>query len=62
MLIDNGFFSKPKSSKEVHIEMQREGYYKSQKNVDGTIRNVFVKKKILERSKDDKIWKYVIRK
>ena len=62
MLIDNGFLSKPKSSKEIHDEMQREGYYKSVKNVDGTLRIVFVKKKILERSKVDKIWEYVIRK
>ena len=47
MLIDNGFLNKPKSSKETHDEMQREGFYKSIKNVDGTLRNVFVKKKAL---------------
>jgi len=62
MLIDSGFLNKPKSSKEIHDEMKREGYYKSVKNVDGTVRNVFVKKKILERFKVDKIWKYVVRK
>ena len=62
MLIDNGFLNKPKSSKEIYDEMQREGFYKSVKNVDGTLRIVFVKKKTLERFKEDKIWKYVIRK
>jgi len=62
MLIDSGYLNEPKSSKEVHDEMQREGYYKSVKNVDATLRIVFVKKKILERSKEGKIWKYVIRK
>ena len=50
------------SSKEIHEEMNREGYYKPKKNVDGTLRIVFVKKKILERIKEDKVWKYVIRK
>ena len=42
--------------------MNQEGYYKPIKNVDGTVRISFVKKKILERIKEDKVWKYVIRK
>lgn len=62
LLIDNKFLNTPKSAREVYEEMKREGYYHSTKNVDGTLRNVFVKKKILQRIKVDKIWKYVIRK
>jgi len=61
-LIDNGFFNNPKSSQIVHEEMKREGYHKPIKNIDATLRLVFVKKKILERIKEGKIWNYVIRK
>ena len=61
-LIDSGFLNNPKSSQMVHEEMKREGYHKPVKNIDATLRLVFVKKKILERIKEDKVWKYVIRK
>ena len=62
MLIDNKFLDAPKSASEVFEEMKREGRYDSKKNVDGTLRMVFVKNKILQRIKDDKLWKYVVRK
>ena len=62
LLIDNGFLNNPKSSKEIHREMNKKRYFKSLQSVDGSVRKKFVKKKILERIKDDKIWKYVIRK
>lgn len=61
-LINNGFLNSPKSSQVVYEEMKREGYHKPIKNIDATLRLVFVKKKILERIKEDKVWKYVIRK
>ncbi len=62
MLIDNGFLDSPKPAKDVFNEMKREGYYNSLKNVDGSLRNVFVKKKVLQRIKEENVWKYVIRK
>ena len=62
LLIDKEFLNKPKSSKEIHEEMNRKGYYKPIKNMDSALRLGFVKQKILERVKKDKVWKYVIRK
>ena len=62
MLIDDDFLNRPKSAKEIHEETKKEGYYHSLKNIDGTLRIVFVKKKVLQRIHEDKIWKYVVRK
>ena len=62
LLIENGFLDNPKTANEIYEEMKREGYYNPKKNVDGTLRIVFVKNKTLQRIKDDKVWKYVTRK
>ncbi|MEC4847670.1 MAG: hypothetical protein RI100_00580 [Nitrosarchaeum sp.] len=62
MLIDNNFLSNPKLSAEVYDEMKKNGYYKSPQSVDSALRNVFVKKRILERIKEEGKWKYVVRK
>ena len=63
LLIDNNFFNKPKSMREVFDELNREGYFYSLQSADTTLRRIFVvKRKILTRIMVDKIWKYVIRK
>lgn len=60
-LITSGFLATPKSSRMVCEEMKREGHNKPVKNIDTTLRS-FVQKKTLERIKEEKIWKYVVRK
>jgi hypothetical protein len=63
LLIDNNFFSKPKSMREVFEELKREGYFYSLQSVDTTLRKVFVmNRKKVARIMDGKIWKYAIRK
>ena len=62
-LIDNGFFMKPKTKKEVHQELRKEGYYHSPPAVDTALRRDFVSnKKTLVRIEEDSLWKYVLRK
>jgi len=62
-LIDSNRLDTPKSSKEIHEELKKEGYYYRKEAVDTILRRDFVgSKKILTRDKEGKIWKYVIRK
>ena len=62
-LIKNGFFNEPKTLKEVIDELKREGYHRSTSGVASTLSVTFTaNQKILTRIKDDKNWKYVIRK
>lgn len=62
-LIDNRFFEKPKSMRDIFDELKKEGYFYPVQSVDSTIRKeYFIRKKILSRIKEGKKWKYVIRK
>lgn len=62
-LIDNIFFDSPKSLKEIIDELKREGYHYSKSGVASTLSTTFVKsQRILNRIKEDKSWKYAIRK
>jgi hypothetical protein len=63
MLIENGFLNSPKNFKEIKEELKREGYHYSDAGIISTLTETFIKsKKILTRIKEDKFWKYVIRK
>jgi len=62
-LIKEKFFGEPKSLKEVIAELKREGYHYSLAGVSSTLSETFTKnQKILNRIKEGKVWKYVIRK
>jgi DNA-directed RNA polymerase subunit F len=62
-LRSRGFLDAPKSTKEVHEELAREGYHYGDKSVDKLLRVDFTtNKKILTRIKENDVWKYVIRK
>ena len=62
-LIDNNFFNSPKSLKEIIEELKREGYHYSKSGVASTLSTTFVKsQKILNRIKENKSWKYALRK
>lgn len=62
-LIDNNFFSQPKSLKEIKNELEKENYYYSQSGIASTLSETFTKsQKILTRIKDKIGWKYVLRK
>jgi len=60
-LIDNTFLSNLKSAKEVQEELKKENYFHSKESVDKRLR-FLVTKKILTRIKEDKIWKYAVRR
>jgi hypothetical protein len=63
LLIKNGFLNSPKDFKEIKEELKREGYHYSNTGVISTLTETFIKnKKILTRIKENKFWKYVIRK
>lgn len=62
-LIKNGFFNEPRTLKEVIDELKREGYHRSTSGVASTLSVTFTaNQKILTRIKEEKTWKYVIRK
>jgi len=62
-LISKGFLSTPRSVKEIHNELGKEGYYYSKKSVDKLLRIDFMtKRKILTRLEENNVWKYVLRK
>lgn len=62
-LISKGFLNTPKSVKEIHNELRKEGYYYSEQSVDKLLRIDFMtKRKILTRIKENNVWKYVLRK
>ena len=63
LLIDQGFFEKPKSMKAILDELKKEGYFYPVTSIDASVRkNFFAKKKILTRIKEGKVWLYVTRK
>lgn len=63
LLINNDFFSKSKTLKEIINELQRESYHYGKGAIANALSINFTKKqKILTRFKEDKIYKYVIRK
>ncbi|PIN77392.1 hypothetical protein COV15_02110 [Candidatus Woesearchaeota archaeon CG10_big_fil_rev_8_21_14_0_10_34_12] len=62
-LINEGFLNEPKSIPEIEAELKREGYHYSTAGVASTLSETFTKsQKVLNRVKDGKIWRYVIRK
>ncbi len=63
LLIKNEFFNIPKSLIETKNELARESYHYGAGAIAKALSVYFVKnKKILTRVKENKIWKYVIRK
>jgi len=63
LLIKNNFFNEPKSLNEIIVELKREGYHNSKARVASTLSVTFTKsQKVLNRIKEDKVWKYVLRK
>jgi len=62
-LIDNKFFDEPKTTKEIMIELKREGYHYTQSGIASTLSETFTKsQKILNRIKDKDSLRYVLRK
>jgi len=62
-LRSKGFLNTPKSTREIHEELAREGYHYGDKSVDKLLRIDFTtNKKILTRIKENNVWKYVTRK
>lgn len=62
-LIDNGFLNQPKSVSEIVSELKREGYHHSMPSVSKMLSVNFTKsKKVLNRVKENGVWKYVLRK
>lgn len=62
-LIDKNFFTEPKTTKEIMIELKREGYHYTISGVASTLSETFMKnQKILNRIKDKSSFKYVLRK
>lgn len=63
LLIDNGFLNEPKSVKEIMAELKREGYHHPIASLSKILSVNFTKnQKLLSRIKEDKCWKYVLRK
>jgi len=64
LLIDNDFFfSSPKNVQEIESELKREGYHYARPSISKALSVDFTyKQKFLSRLKEDKFWKYVIRK
>lgn len=62
-IINSGFLNSPKDFKEIKDELKREGYHYSDAGIMSTLAETFVKnKRLLTRIKEEKFWKYVIRK
>lgn len=63
LIINEGFLDHPKSVNEVYQELRRQGYHYPQKSVTKLLSINFMKNsRILTRIKENKKWKYVIRK
>ena len=62
-LIDNNFLNEPKTASEIMAELKREGYHHSLASISKMLSVNYTKnKKILNRIKEKKVWKYVLRK
>ena len=63
LLMDQGFLAIPRSVKQIHEELKREGYHYSYASTDKLIRiDLHKRTKTLNRIKEGKFWNYVIRK
>ena len=63
LLLDNGFFNELRTVKDAFDELKREGYHYPLPSVSKALSvDLTNKQKTLNRVKDKKIWKYVIRK
>jgi len=64
-LVDNNFFSKPKTIKDVEKELKKEAKYHDSRVIDATMKNVFMKRRIVKRIENENggqaKWQYVIR-
>lgn len=62
-LIDNGFLNQPKSVNEILDELKKESYHYTTAGIASTLSETFTKnQKILNRIKEGKVYKYVMRK
>jgi hypothetical protein len=62
-LIDNNFFNEPKKASNVMAELKREGYHHSLAPISKMLSVNYTKsKKILNRIKENNVWKYMLRK
>ena len=63
LLIDEGFLNQPKFLNEISTELKRQGYHYSNKSVSKALSIDFMKKwQLITRMKENKNWKYVVRK
>ena len=63
LLIDDGFFKTPKSVKEIILELKREGYHYPDTSIFKILSVDFTnREKTLNRIREGRIFKYVIRK
>ncbi|AFS80375.1 hypothetical protein NKOR_02385 [Candidatus Nitrosopumilus koreensis AR1] len=63
LLIGNGFFNYPKALNEIVTELKREGYHYPNPSISKALSvDLTLKQKLLNRIKEEKSWKYVLRK
>lgn len=63
LLIDEGFLNQPKFLGEISAELKRQGYHYSVKSISKALLVDFMKKwQKITRLKENKNWKYVLRK
>ncbi len=63
LLIKNKFLNELKSLNEIESELKREGYHYSVKSISKALLVDFMKNwKLITRSKENKLWKYIVRK
>lgn len=64
-LVDNDFFSKPRTIKDVEKELKKETKYHDSRVIDATMKNIFIKRRIVKRIENESggqaKWQYVIR-
>jgi hypothetical protein len=62
-LVSKNFLGVPRPIKEIVEELRKEGYHYGEKSVEKIVRvNFMQKRKILTRIKEERVWKYVLRK
>lgn len=62
-IMNNGFLNEPKTVKEILRELKRENYTCTESGVSSTLSKTFTKsQKLLTRTKEDSVYKYVVRK
>jgi hypothetical protein len=64
-LVDNNFFSTPKTIKDIEKELKKEARYHDSRVIDATVKNIFMKRRIIKRIENEgggkTKWQYVIR-